>query len=217
MRSDLDIRFDLIRHGETNRNLQNDLIGQSPEEPLNDTGKKQSQALAKRFKKEGIQYDCAYVSSYTRAQETCKIACADFPLGKPSIITVPDIREIFQGDGLNKSRKELYSSDVIDRIEWEGMGFSFPNGESLYQVQYRTVSWLNREILDNSQTRSDKSLRIALFTHGMNIKVLLHFAMNFDHRMTWRIQVDNASITSLRLKGQQWFLECVNDTAHLYG
>jgi broad specificity phosphatase PhoE len=216
MRTDLNIRLDLIRHGETDRNVNSDLIGQSPEEPLNETGKKQAEKLALRFKQDKMIYDGVYVSSYLRAQQTCKIACAAFPLGNPSIITVPDIREIFQGDGFNRSRKEVYAHlDLLNKINWEGMGFSFPNGESLYQVQYRTISWLNREILDNTQTRSDKPLHIAIFTHGMNVKCVLHHIMNFDHRMTWKIDVKNTSITSLHLKEGQWFIDAINDTSHL--
>lgn len=214
MRANLDVTLDLIRHGKTARNVSSDLIGQDTEEPLNDEGASQARKLASRFKKEGKVYDYVYTSPYKRALETCKIVCTDFPKGTP-ITTVKEIREIFQGDGLNKSRKELYTPEFKEHLEYMGMGFKFTNGESLYEVEHRASKWLEKEIICNPFTRSDKHLNIAIFTHGMTVKCLLHHVMKFDHTITWRIDVDNTSITSLRLKQGVWFIDCINDCAHL--
>lgn len=215
MRTNLNLTLDLIRHAATERNQSlEDLIGQSAEEPINAAGKQQAQQLAERFHKNGTSFDYVYVSPYLRAQETCKIVCTNFPKTIP-VITVPDLREINQGDGFNKSRKEVYAAGNRELIEHCGMSNSFPNGENLYQVQFRTMQWLDKEILSNPFTRSDKPLRIAIFTHGMNIKCILQAILNSDHRMTWRIGVENCSITSLRLRDGFWFLDKLNDTSHL--
>ena len=218
MRDNLDITFYLIRHAETDRNIppQSELIGQSSEEPINQNGIEQSKKLSARFKKEGIIFDTIYCSPYLRAKQTCNFISEVMPKNI-SIITVPEIREINQGDGKNKSRTEVYSKEFKEKWDFLGMASAFPNGESLFDVQFRAWKWLEKEVLSNPYTRSDKPLNIALITHGMTIKVLLHAIMNFDHRLTWKIRTDNTSIAKVKFVNNEWHLYSINDTAHLQG
>jgi broad specificity phosphatase PhoE len=215
MRANITVLIHLLRHGETDRNLNGDLIGQSADEPLNQTGIEQSKKLAARLKKEGIVYDTIYTSPYKRAQETCKIVAAEMPK-TTNLITVPAIREIDQGEGKDQSRSKLYADPAFrEYTDFVGSAFHFEKGESLFDLEYRAASWLQKEITDNPFTRTDKALTIGIITHGMTVKCLLHSILNHDHRMTWRISADNASLTTLRLREGKWYLLSLNDTSHL--
>lgn len=214
MRHNLDIRLYLIRHGQTERNANPNLIGQVPEEPLNEAGKQQAKLLGERFKKNNLQFDTIYCSPYKRAEETRDIAT---PIGMNYArhFSVPALKEIYQGDGIDKNRNEVYTPEFKDHFDFMGMAAHFPNGECMFEVEHRATKWLEDEILENPFTRSDKPLNIAIYTHGITIKCFLHHFMNFDHRFTWRININNTSITTLHAQGGDWFLEGVNDTSHL--
>lgn len=218
MKADLDIKLYLIRHGETNRNLQSDLIGQSPEEPLNDNGRAQALKLTKRFQTENIIPDIVYTSPYNRAQETCEIVCGHLPETIP-VFTETELREINQGDGINKSRKELYTKEFKEHLDYMGMGFKFNNGEALYEVEHRAVKWLNNCMTDchvrNVSFPKNKPLNIFVFTHGMTVKCLLHHIMKFDHTLTWKVNIDNTSVSTLHFVHGNWFIEAINDCWHL--
>jgi broad specificity phosphatase PhoE len=213
-RSELNLSIDLIRHSTTRRNQNSQIIGQDAEEPLAPEGVIEANKLAARFQQAGITHDCLFVSPYTRAQETCKIVCAHYPKGTP-IITVPEIREINQGEAKGKDRRELYTPEKQDYYEHMGMAHHHPKGESLFELEHRVFGWFQKEVLNNPQTRTDKELKLAIFSHGLSIKVFLHSVLQFDHRMCWRLQISNASISSLRLKDGLWYVDTINDTAHL--
>jgi len=217
MRNDLDLTLYLIRHGQTQRNVESDIIGQDPSEPLNETGQQQAQKLAARFKKENTNFDYIYTSPYKRTVETTEIVFADqIGLGQ-QYTTVPALREIYQGDGRGKSRKALYSDkEFVDYCSYVGMSFRFDGkGESLMDVEYRVKKWLEDSILNNAELPANKPLNMAMIGHAMNHKTALHYVMNFDHKICWRIACDNSSITKLRVKDGEWFILGVNDTSHL--
>ena len=62
----------LVRHGETDWNLEGRLIGQK-DVPLNDKGREQAELL--RIKLANIEFDCCYSSPLSRAKETARIIC----------------------------------------------------------------------------------------------------------------------------------------------
>lgn len=64
--------FCFVRHGQTEMNRRNLTIG-SIDEPLNDTGRRQSREMAGRFKKSGKKFNLIITSSPSRAHETADI------------------------------------------------------------------------------------------------------------------------------------------------
>lgn len=211
MSKKLNIAIDLIRHGQTDRNLQqNQLIGQSPEEPLNTTGIEQSNKLHDYFQKQGIKHSAIFCSPYIRAQQTCAIL---FPDCQADVKTIDELREINQGDGRNKLRADLYQAGQEEYYDFLGMSHHHPNGESLYDVEWRMKTFLERDILNAPW--EDREQRIAVITHGMCIKTVLHLILGYDHRMAWRIDIDNSSVSSLQYRNGFWRVKTVNATNHL--
>ena len=62
----------LVRHGETDWNLEGRLMGQK-DVPLNDKGREQAELL--KIKLANIEFDCCYSSPLSRAKETARIIC----------------------------------------------------------------------------------------------------------------------------------------------
>ncbi len=204
--------FFLIRHGESERNVKPDLIGQSPDEELTYWGKEQAKLLG-HFLLRGCPetFDRVYASPYKRAWDTAQIACANFDDEFFHITPVEALREYSAGDSIDKSRKEVFSGEVLSEMNNLGMNFKFPNGESLYEVEGRVSTWVNSILKFETKTPQN----ILVFSHGMAIKCLLHYIMQFDQKLTWRVNLNNTSITKVRFKDGVWFIEAINSYPHL--
>lgn len=194
----------LIRHGESVANMSHDIIGQDPNEPLSSQGELQAQKLGKYFANNNIIFDKVYCSPYKRAHDTCNIF-KQYNSYFEEII-VPELREYSAGDMKGQKRTDVMTPQTIKSMEILGMQFKFPNGESLFEVQQRVITWFN--------SISHSYNNIALFSHGMTIKSFLQFFMQFDHKLTWRISIDNTSISILN-KTNNYFVKCINSTSHL--
>jgi probable phosphoglycerate mutase len=206
-----EVCFFLIRHGESERNAKPDLMGQSTDEFLTYWGREQAKKLGHFLLRGSPEtFDRIYASPYRRAKDTADIACANFE-NAPEIILTEALREYSAGDMLDKSRKEVISGETLSNMNNLGMNFKFPNGESLYEVEGRVATWVNNILKFDTATPQN----ILVFSHGMAIKCFLHYVMQFDQKMTWRVKIDNTSITKVRFKDGVWFVEAINGIPHL--
>lgn len=205
----------LIRHGESETNSQPDKMGQTSYDPLTNLGKEQAEKLFKYFQSKDMNWDFVFSSSYKRALDTASIATK-----ASSIITSLDLREYDAGDWLGASRSQVVTQDVKYKMNLLGQAFLPPNGESLNQVQRRASAWLDdnilnsKEILNFSNTRS-RPAEIALFSHGLTIKCLLQYVMGFDKLFTWKVIIDNTSVSKLSFGKDGWKVHSINDCSHL--
>lgn len=211
----------LIRHGQSTTNQNPDLMGQEAETPLSDRGRLQAQALHDRFEKEQEYFDFIYSSHYTRAFDTASIVKG--PTSQPIILS-EDLREYSAGDWTNASRSETITMPVVARMGVLTHCFLPPNGESLNQVERRASKWLEETILYNKEmidlavwkkANEQRPINIACFSHGMTIKCLLHYIMGFDKSFTWKVTIENTSISKLYFGKEGWRLLSINDHAHL--
>lgn len=216
----------LVRHGQSETNADPDRMGQSPTVPLTNLGKTQACKLTQRFSQENQHFDYVYSSPYTRALDTAKIAMGKIntlrsvtPADDSLIILAEDLREYSAGDWTNASRSLTITSDVKLKMAHLDHTFLPPNGESLAQVERRISLWLEENIIYNKEmiekTKEGKTNNIVLFSHGMTIKCLLHHIMGFDKHLTWRVTIDNTSISRLYFGKDGWRILSINDSAHL--
>ena len=209
----------LIRHGQSEVNIQPDMVGQSGESRLTDKGKDQAALLGERlFRKEKLSADYVFSSDYRRAAETCSIATSFHP-----IVVAPsyhaELREYSAGDWTGGSRKEIYNTLTLLRMAAMNNGFLPPNGESMHQVERRASRWLEDTVLYNEEFIRKAALgdkpNVFVFSHGMTIKCLLHYIMGFDQSFTWKVTLENTSISKLYFGAEGWRLLSINDHAHL--
>jgi broad specificity phosphatase PhoE len=209
----------LIRHGQSAVNVNPDHLGQPATTPLTKHGEYQAELLSKRYKAEKKKFDKVYSSDYTRAHETAKIVLPE------NLITLShDIREYSAGDWSGQSRKELMTLPVMLRMGLLTNAFLPPNGESMQMVERRAAQWLEDTILYNKDMIKEANdhiragqppLEIAVFSHGMTIKCLLHYIMGFDQSFTWKLTIENTGISKLFFGKSGWRLLTINDYAHL--
>lgn len=75
------------------------------------------------------------------------------------------------------------------------------------------LKWLKGYVLPGYPEKKT----VGIFTHGMAIKCLLRGILDFSPSLTYKINLDNTSITRLKYSAQGWHLVTINDTAHLLG
>jgi probable phosphoglycerate mutase len=210
----------LIRHGQSAVNIQPDMMGQAPDTPLTDKGISQAALLGQRLKGEDKKFDYVFTSDYIRAYNTAKIAMGeDYPM-----IVSSALREYSAGDWDGASRKEIQTERLKLRMAAMTNAFCPPNGESLHMVERRASQWLEDTVLYNEGFINEtaarhelglKPMEIAVFSHGMTIKCLLHYIMGFDQSFTWKLTLENTSISKLHFGMEGWRLLTINDHAHL--
>lgn len=211
----------LIRHGQTGVNAQNTTVGQTGESPLTEKGRLQAQLLGERLAyKDKVNFDLVYSSDYVRAHDTAKIATG----GNQTILLAPELREYSAGDWTGTERKSIYNVPTLLRMAAMTNAFLPPNGESLHMVERRATKWLedsilyNKAVIEQATSRratGDKPLNFFVFSHGMTIKCLLHYIMGFDQSFTWKLTLENTSISKLYFSQEGWRLLTINDHAHL--
>jgi len=198
----------LIRHGQSAVNAVGEEMGQLATVPLSDLGVRQCSLLGERFQKEKLVFDKVFASDYVRAAETARLSLPP----TQEIEKAAALREYSAGDWTGSKRAEVLTLDVLFKMNIHNHEFLPPNGESLNQTERRASKWLEDNILYNNKLYG---MNIALFSHGMTIKCLLHHIMGFDKSFTWKVSIDNTSITHLSFGDKGWMLHSVNDTAHL--
>ena len=207
----------LIRHGQSETNAQPDKMGQTSWDPLTNLGKQQAKRLGESFEKKNQMWDFIFSSSYDRALDTARIATG---VNDGLIAIFSDLREYDAGLWLGASRSQVVTQDVKYKMNCLGQAFSPPEGESLNHVQRRASAWLDENIVYNEyilerHKELNRPLEIAVFSHGLTIKCLLQYIMGFDKIFTWKIIINNTSVSKLSFGKDGWKVYSINDCSHL--
>jgi len=195
----------LARHGQTQSNVTGFFMGWSDED-INDLGYTQAHSLA--FRLASLPIDSVYTSPLKRARNTALI------LAKPhnlDLKVLDDLIEIKLGDwqGLHMdeiSQKwpELWKQSRIDPSE-----VTMPNGESFQQVTERAARAFEMIVSDNQ----DK--QVAMVTHDVVIRVLVAHILGASNSIYRQFEINNASLSTIRVTNGKARLITLNDTSHL--
>lgn len=179
----------LVRHGETDWNLENKIQGQTDTE-LNEKGRRQAEEFAARIVEEGYQIDSIYTSSKRRALETARIIGAALKI-EPRI--QPGIEEICFGkwEGYTwKQVKELFGEEYQ---VWRGeRRYRVPPlGESYQQLLDRLLPALK----DITEKEKGNALVV---THSAVIMTLMSYLYDTPFEdMARNYKTGNAKIVEL--------------------
>ena len=151
----------LVRHGETDWNLQERMQGQADNE-LNDTGRKQAQIVADKLR--GITFDAAFSSTLCRAVTTAEII-----LGQQKDLLQKDARVMEIGFGPWEGEKIARVMDEIHPLHnfFAGPDRYFPpeGAESFWQLYARSEDFMNQVVFP-------------LENHCKNVLIVGHGAWN---------------------------------------
>jgi probable phosphoglycerate mutase len=200
-------RFCLVRHGETNWNVERRLQGHTDVD-LNERGITQAAQMAKAIKAINLQFDVLYTSDLQRAAKT---ANAIEKLFNTKAIVDSSLRErhlgILQGITTKEAPQfdaELWKSHISRDIHEELRG-----GESIAQLAQRVQKALEKIRLQHlGQT-------ILVVSHGGTLDMMYRLASNQALDAERAISVPNASLNWISHDGSSWKVDRWADTSHL--
>ena len=152
----------VIRHGETNWNVEGRYQGQA-DPPLNTRGFDQAHEIADMLMES--KFDMIYTSPLKRACQTAKIIADQLQI---PIHADARLSEINQGDWQTRLRAEIENlyPDLFRRWETEPWAVTPPGGEHLTEVQSRVNAAID-DIVDHHP-----GLRVGLVTHRIPIALI---------------------------------------------
>ena len=195
----------LARHGQTNSNVTGFLMGWSDED-LDDTGYDQARSLSARLA--SLPLAAVYTSPLQRTYTTATI------LAKPhglELKVLDDLIEIklgeWQGlyiDEVSKRWAELWQRSRDDPSE-----FTVPGGESFPQVTGRAVRAFQAVVAAN------QGKQVLIVTHDIIVKLVVAHILGASNSIYRRFEVNNASLSVVRVANGETRLITLNDTSHL--
>ncbi len=200
----------LLRHGETEYHAQKRLLGRL-DIGLNGRGKEQASRVRAFF--EGIDLAAVYCSPLRRCQETALPTAEAHSL---EIETMQGLMEVDMGEWDGQLFTELFEreGDAVGRWMRSPSTVPIPGGEDFGAVRERVLA-ATRDITSR-HPGDDKVLVVA---HGGPIRGILCEALKMDIDDMFRIQIDLASVSSVRYyEGgipDTAMVTLVNETTHL--
>ena len=221
----------LTRHGLTDRSTPEQHLGQRIDVSINDAGRRQAEALARRLAP--VTFDRVITSPLFRARETASILVRNV-----AIDADPRLREMDYGAWEGRTYEQIAESDGDFRRHWEAEPdtLACPGGESGNDVAARLRSFLADLLDEHRSWHAKASLRAATsgwgsatprierpmlaVAHSTTNRILICLALAIEIReFRRRMDQDQANLTVL-----QWDLDAapdegrmlvLNDTAHL--
>ncbi|WP_456429519.1 histidine phosphatase family protein [Rhodocaloribacter sp.] len=199
----------VVRHGETEYNRRRIVQGRKIDATLNEAGRRQAAALARRLA--GERLDAIYASTLRRARETADAVAAKHP-GIP-VRHLRDLEEMSWGDYEGRPIDEHVLA-MYEKMEalWQAGDFSRPvtGGESIAEVQERGL-----KALDHILTRH-RGKTVLVVAHGRFIRVLLASILpGYGLERMREIKHANTGVNRLRFGAGAPAADLLNCTAHL--
>ena len=195
----------LVRHGQTESNVTGFYMGWSDED-LSDVGYTQVRSLSTRLSR--LPIASTYTSPLRRTRTTASIIAG--PHGV-ELEALDDLIEIQLGDwqgrhvdDVRQRWPELWRQSRSDPSQ-----VTMPGGESFQQVTERAIRAFNRVVAANE----DKQTLIV--SHEVVIKVLAAHVLGVSNSIYRRFEINNASLSMVRVIDGRGHLVMLNDTSHL--
>ncbi|CAK8532936.1 unnamed protein product [Lathyrus sativus] len=183
----------LICHGECELNLAPELVGgRCSEAVLTPNGKRQARALAVFLKSQGVRFNAVYCSGLDRARSTAVSVCKEVNFSEEQIQSSDALSEISQGNWEGCLRSETYTPEVMSYIDRFQPDFAAPSGESLRQVEFRMIRFLNETVLGLHE-----KLRLVFSSHQNDSHT---FSQHNSHALTNSIHDQDGN----SLHSNQW-------------
>jgi probable phosphoglycerate mutase len=200
--ANLEIIIYLVRHGETDWNLNHRFQGRS-DVPLNETGRKQANALALMLKNDPI--NAIYASPLIRALETARLIKTFHP--QIPIIEQEGIIEMDLGEFEGMEGKTWFEKypDFIKLWRDRPSDVVMPGGESIKSVQSRAVKTLN-QILDLHSLGS----AILICSHNFVILSLLCHIMNVSLDKFRDLKQETGSMSIVHKNADKMYVKEMN-------
>jgi len=195
----------LVRHGQTKSNVTGFYMGWSDED-IDDVGYPQVHSLSSRLA--SLPIASVYSSPLQRTCTTAEI------LAKPHGLEVEvsdDLIELRLGDweGLHMDEIRQRWPEIWQQSRIDPSDITLPNGESYKQVTERAVQMFDKIVAANQDKQA------VIVTHEIVVKVIVAHVLGVSNSIYRRFEVNNASLSVVRIINGKARLAVLNDTSHL--
>lgn len=199
----------LIRHGETEWNATGRFQGWA-DIPLSETGRRQAEALGRRFARGELKADLVVASPLSRAVQTAEAVVQ--ATGAP-FYTDERFKEINYGewDGLTFSQlREQYGKEFIHFVVAPHK-YPFPGDGNLQNVIDRVKAGLEALLTPENTGKS-----IVLVSHAGIVRLVIFALLDMDPGLFNTFGLDNTGVSQVDLwdNGRK-VLRVLNDHSHL--
>jgi len=196
----------LIRHGETDWNVQKRIQGQLGDSKLTDNGKEQANALKDELA--SIRFDAVYSSPLGRALETARIA-----LPGADIRIDESLTERFFGKLEGMTRKEVKEKypELQKAKEETGSTPYFEGSERLEDIGKRGMGFLE-EVVNKNPGKT-----IAVFSHGGIMEAIMAGLHGLPITEKGRFEHDPCGYSIIEYENEKgkFTVKVLNHTSHL--
>lgn len=195
----------LLRHARSTANGSGVLAGRSPGVELDETGRKQADALVARLT--AVPLAEIVSSPLLRCQQTIAPLVADRGL---TPVTEDDLSEVDYGEWTNKGLKELGGEKLWSVVQQHPSAAVFPGGEGLAAVQTRAVAAVRAHDARITAAHGNEAVWL-LCSHGDVLKSILADALGQHLDTFQRIVVNPASVSVVQYTETRPFVLRMND------
>ncbi len=200
----------LLRHGETEYNAQQRLLGRL-DLSLNEKGRGQARRVVDFFR--GVDLKAIYCSPLKRCLETAA------PVAEAQSLEVEimeGLMEVDMGEWDGRSIKELFEREGEAVGNWmrNPSSVAIPGGESFDAARERVMA-----AIGEITSRNPGGEQVLVVSHGGPIRGVLCEALRMDLDSMFRLQIDLASVSAVKYyEGgiqESATVTLVNETYHL--
>ena len=196
----------IIRHGQTDYNLQGIVQGSGVDSSLNANGRAQAQAFYEAYKE--VHFDKIYTSSLKRTKESVQ---SFLDLGIPNE-SLSGLNEISWGTKEGQRitpNEDAYYHWMLNQWQLGNTQERIEGGESPEDVTRRQEVALNR-ILSQTQEQT-----ILICMHGRALRILLCLLLNYPLKSMDMFEHHNLCLYLVEYTGSLFSVRKYNDTTHL--
>ena len=200
-------RLYLVRHGETEWNVQGRIQGHTDVE-LSDWGRQQAQAMAQRLS--GVTFDVAYTSDLSRSSETAQIILGQRTTSLHSTDRLREFHKgVFEGLTVHEYRRrypDLYQASLVNDLDFAPTG-----GETIRQTSSRMAGFVS-ELKKDHQNET-----VLVVGHGGSLRSAVVAIMDLPLEANWKMAMGNCSLSVFDIYPDNAVMLLYNDTSHLNG
>jgi probable phosphomutase (TIGR03848 family) len=197
----------LVRHGRTTANHSGVLAGRSPGVHLDDVGAAQAEEVGRRVAE--LPLTRLVTSPLARCRQTLAAIVAKQG-SPPGPVTEGNLTECGYGEWTGQSLKKLAKHPLWRTVQNQPSAVTFPDGESMQQMQSRSVSAVRRHDAEVDAEHGPDALWLAV-SHGDVIKAVLADALGLHLDLFQRIVVSPGSVSVVRYTSGRPFVQHLND------
>lgn len=182
----------LVRHGEAEHNLKEAgfIGGRSHDARLTTDGEEQARRFGRYLRKAHLQPTQVWTSGAVRTNQTAELSLTAAGI---ELIWQEDDRfhEVSQGEFEGKLRENVYTDEVIEQLQRDGLDGKLPGGESLADAQRR----MYQAMMEIHESQPDGP--VLVYSHGLAIRALAGKLVGADKATILAMKTPNLSVTTI--------------------